>query len=313
MGRSKAANDKIIQEVELIKTKLRIMLEKGIVPKLKSNCKIEDGVMWMQCERCQEWFERTTEYFGTSGKKMNFEECLAGEEFLYNSYGDPCKRCCNRLQNERIEDPDTFVRSLVHNHIKTGFTEKLFYELYEKQENKGLITGLLLLLERGSVGMYCYDSSLFHTPGNVYLELQELKVRHDGEDMEHLPTVWTEIYSELHKQFETNFKENNDHLEFIQSQYLVKPKDIGLNTSDIKQYFKVRSKVHFSTIMKSSIHHHINSDIKAKRFTLPLGVTESQFRRIVRKKAIQKLEEQKWRCGYTNIVMTFQCLDPIFV
>jgi hypothetical protein len=72
MGRSKAANDKIALEVNLIKTKLRIMLEKGIVPKLKSNCKIEDDVMWMQCERCQEWFERTTEYFGTSGKKNEF-------------------------------------------------------------------------------------------------------------------------------------------------------------------------------------------------------------------------------------------------
>jgi hypothetical protein len=177
--------------------------------------------------------------------------------------------------------------------------------LYEKQGHKGLITGLPLLLERGSAGMYCYNTSIGHVPGNVFLELQQLQVRHDGEDMEHLPTVWTQIYKELHKQFEIDFKENNDHLQFIQSQYLVKPKDIGLNTSDVTQYFKIRSKVHFSTIIRNAIHRHINSDIKAKRFTLPIGMTKSQFVYIVRSKAIQKLEEQKWRCGYTNIVMTF--------
>jgi hypothetical protein len=306
MGRSKAANDKIIMEVNLIKSKLKAMLEKGMVPTLRENCKIEDDVMWMQCKRCEEWFERTTEFFGTSGKKMNFEECAVGEEFLYNSYGDPCKKCCNKMQNERIENPQSFVHSLVHNHIKTGFTEKLFYELYEKQQKKGLISGLPLLLERASVGMYCHDSFIGHAPGNVYLELQELKIRHDGEDMEHVPNVWTKIYTELHKQFETNFKTNDDHLPLIQSQYFVKPKHIGLNTSDVNQYFKIRSKIHFSTIIRNAIHRHIDGDIKSHRFTLPIGVTKSQFVYMVRSKAIKKLEQQNWRCGYTNIAMTIE-------
>ncbi len=248
MGRSKAENAKIAMEVKYIKAKLTIMLEMGQIRKLKPNCKIENGVMWMQCERCKEWFERTTEYFGTSAKRMNFDTCLPGDEFLYNSYGDPCKKCCNKMQNEWIEDPQSFVHSLVHNHLETGFTNTLFYELYEKQQHKGLITGLPLLLQRGSVGMYCYDTSIGHAPGNVYLELQQLKVRHDGEHMEYLPNVWKSIYTEIHKQFEHDFKANDDHMKFIKSQYFVKPKEIGLNTSNVNEYFKIRSKIHFQLL-----------------------------------------------------------------
>ncbi len=58
--------------------------------------------------------------------------------------------------------------------------------------------------------------------------------------------------------------------------------------------------------MRRKIHQHISADIKSNRFTLPIGMTKSQFEHVVRKKAITKLEEQHWRCTYTNIVMTFE-------
>jgi hypothetical protein len=54
----------------------------------------------------EERFERTTEFFGTSGKKMNFEECVVGEEFLYNIL---VKNVVQNYKRKRVSNPESFL------------------------------------------------------------------------------------------------------------------------------------------------------------------------------------------------------------
>jgi hypothetical protein len=295
---------KILNEEKLFQLKIDKYISEGNELVLKENCIFKDGSIYMQCVMCFIWFLRNTRYFMASAKGSNFETCEPGHENLNNSTTTPCKQCRSILDKQKRAISTNFIHCLLRQYEKYGFTEEVFYLLLKKQQGKGLITGIKMNLTTNSdncVGIFKYDSLLDATPENVYLEVQELAVQ--GLQIIDLISIWSDIYQCMIEQFLNPVNEKHvAFLKFAKTQYYATPSSIGIiSGKDKAAYKKQLMEIHFTTIMKGAISHHVTSDIRMKRI---VSRPNQATMETIEKNVIKQLKKQKWKCAYSGLPMT---------
>jgi hypothetical protein len=307
---TKRKNESQIEmEVALFRSKLKDELDQGLKPILKPNCHLRDGKIFMMCVVCKEEKERTTEFFYPNHGGKKFKTCRSGKEALHNSQSCPCILCATNRPIEFHKTEDGFVYNLIRTYKNDGLTMKWFYKTLKQQQYVGPISGKKLQLVQtklNSAGIHAYDNYTDHTEANCFLEVQNINVS-QHEAIPCLFCAWKELYSCLIDQHVFPEKQNNSqHLEFVRSQYFVKPKDIGIIQSNLGhiEYKQQKRNLHFTSILRTAIYGHIRRDIEAKRFELPKNITRLQFIDIVFDNSIKQLEKQLWKCGYTDVNLT---------
>jgi hypothetical protein len=299
----------IEMEIALFRSKLKDELDQGLKPILKPSCHLIDGKILMRCVVCGILKERTTEHFYRSHDGENFESCRAGYECLHNSILSPCVPCKAIHKFQFRETEEGFVYDLVRLYNTTGLTIDWFYETLKQQQGRGPISGKVLQLKPtaiNSAGIHKYDNDLEHTPDNCFLEIQELNVcQHEA-----IPCLfcsWKQLFNcVLNQHMFPENQENSKYLEYVKSQYFVKPKDIGIirSKSNITLYNQECNYRLFPHILRKAIQYHIKDDIKVKRFKLPQDIPRKEYLQMVFDNSIKQLEKQSWKCAYTKVNLT---------
>jgi hypothetical protein len=306
MTKRKSVNDTEM-EVAFFQYKLQDELDRRLEITLKDNCFLIDGKVLMMCTKCKKLKERTTKNFVAKSGDNNFLTSRAGHEFVTTI----C-RVCNTEKNSLFRQTEVgFINSLLSSYKQYGLTVNWFYEKLKEQEGFGTISGIklkLVLGEINSAGIHKHDNNKDHTPDNCFLEVQEINVP-QHEAIPCLFCSWKELYNcILHQSMFPDQQDNSKHLEYIRSQYRVIAKDIGIIGFKVNTvlYCKQLRDRHFPTILRNAIQRHIGNDIRLKLFHLPTNISRSNFLKIVYDNSIQQLEKQLWKCGYTNINLTFE-------
>jgi len=168
-----------------IRQKLATYLSERKELKLKPNCKLEDGKIWMQCVRCKIFKERIPTLFAPDHNGDNFASSPPGHEWLKNSKSRPCRTCYAEIQCTKTQSGDGFLNSLVSPYKKLNpeLNFDWIKSQLQKQNNLGLITNFTMVQQANvanAVGIHRYNNKKEHTPKNCFLEVQELNVsQHD--------------------------------------------------------------------------------------------------------------------------------------
>lgn len=286
---------------QLILAKLKYYLNNNFRFPLQSDCKIENGILLMQCCICKTFKERISENFKRLSKKNScFLTCYPGYECFVNCISNGCNECNKEALSAKLRTNEGFIQNLV---IKYKLTPEWFQRKFTKQNGKGPISGMPLKIEvlgHNATSIHRIDNTLEHTETNCFLELNELNVA-QHQAISCLFEAWKEVYKQLINFYQNPEIDNSLYLNFIQTQVNTTPQDIGIKG---KTYSNDRMTQHIPTIIRGKLRSHIYYDKKYLDFKTPDNTTS--FNRILFRNAIAKLTEQKWRCFYTGIQMTFE-------
>ena len=181
-----------------------------------------------------------------------------------------------------------------------------------EQQGRGLISGMILRLEASSenrASIHRYNNSEDHYPFNVFLETLEINVQ-QNDAIECLFTAWRDLYERLINCFIEGPKTDFSYMRVVRNHYHISPKALGITGSgrgyNKAQYTRELSQWHLPSILAGMIHDHINRDIKRGIFEYPTTMTKKQFHKLVYEKSLLLLDSQKWRCSYTDVLMTIE-------
>ncbi len=306
MNRTKQRILRMAMQIILFRRKVKTLLNKGLLPKLKLNCKLENGQIFLLCIVCNEFKERTPEYFSPCIQAKYMLTCDAGQKVLNST----CRKCLSIHGKYMHDSGEGFIYRLTSAYWKDGFRPKEFKQKLINQNGRGLITGVMLKLEGGEnvVGIHRFSNKEDHFPDNVFLECQELNVsQHHA--ISSLFEAWKELYYHLITNFSNQYVEDNTELNNVRTQYNTTPKQSGITTGiehDKNKYRKMCREQHFPSILRQAIGDHIRNDIKTSRFVLPANVSIKSFAKVVFEKSIKKFELQRGRCAYSNVSLTIK-------
>jgi hypothetical protein len=292
-GTKKRKRD-VVADTHFFADKLKKFLDGGGILDLKENCKYENGQMWMMCVSCEIFQPRTTAFFTARQGGRGFADSPPGHESLNNS----CKKCSGALDRKRQATKSGFVKNLVGHYPK--LTVDWFYATLEKQHGKGPITSAPITLTTNGAGIHRKDNTKEHTPGNCFIEVQELNVaQYDA--IPDLKEAWTEVFQHLVSVFGED--DVTDYFKLFLQNSGATPKSLGINYHS-ETYLKEIRDQRFEPTLRNAIHAHIKTDVKRRDFQLPANTSKKQFVDMVFPNAIAQLKKQRGRCGYTDIGLT---------
>ncbi len=117
----------------------------------------------MKCIKCGIFLPRTTDFFFADYD--NFKRSRPGHESLRNDPTFPCKTCKSALTKcNKQTKKECYIIGLRANH--PTLTKLWFDETLAKQNNRGLITNILMNLTsnliNNRIGVHRYDNNIEH-------------------------------------------------------------------------------------------------------------------------------------------------------
>jgi hypothetical protein len=153
-------------------------------------------------------------------------------------------------------------------------TQQQFYDLLDKQNGIGPISGIKLKLEaNGSncVGIHRIDNTKKHVIENIFLEVQEMNIA-QRDAIPCLFAAWTSLFLTISNPI--------------------------LNTNTIV------TSPRWCRVLKRHIYRHVQEDVVHKR-QLPIPeINRSSFYQIVHDNSVLKLQQQQYRCFYSNVPLS---------
>jgi hypothetical protein len=238
----------------------------------------------LQCVTCKQWKEQTSTFFVVNHRtqKNSFHTSFK------NSITNPCKRCFAQLRACQESSGKGFVRRLL---LHYDITIQQFEDLYTRQKGVGPISGVPLKLEakgHNCVGIHRYDNRKQHVIDNIFLEVQEMNIA-QRDAIPCLFRAWASLFATI-----SNVQQSTS-TQYASAQPILAKSDSSQASNVVKKW---------CSVLKRHIYRHVQEDVvHGRQHSIP-KINRGAFFQIVYENALVKLEQQQYRCFYSNVPLT---------